>query len=116
MEKDSELDPDRDGIIQDYCQLWSKQADGLPASLIEKASVELNEDTDTRISALRNLRSLITTNSSDGKGKLVYERFGEAADLLLLQFLRARKFNTKQTFDLMKGQFTNFVFFTVQLL
>lgn len=85
-----------------YCGLWTPLG-GLPASLADKARTELHEDHDTIISALRNLRSLIVKHEKDGKGKHVYRVFHECSDEVMLKFLRARKFNTKKTYELMKG-------------
>ncbi|XP_062868404.1 retinaldehyde-binding protein 1a [Trichomycterus rosablanca] len=77
----------------------------LPDHTVQKAKDELNETAERRVSALKDLRSLIREKAEGGDDLSVgvREKFGDKADSLLLRFIRARKFDVTRAHELMRG-------------
>ncbi|KAF7703203.1 retinaldehyde-binding protein 1a [Silurus meridionalis] len=72
---------------------------------VQKAKDELNETAEKRVSAVKELRSLMCEKAEniDDLSMGVKEKFGDKPDSLLLRFIRARKFDVARAYELMKG-------------
>ncbi|GAB1599494.1 retinaldehyde-binding protein 1-like [Argonauta hians] len=76
----------------------------LTPALVEKARVQLYETEDNLSSCISELRKVILENKSCDEGQQVYEMVeNNNDDEFLLRFLRARKFDVKKTYGLLKG-------------
>ncbi|XP_076880979.1 retinaldehyde-binding protein 1a isoform X1 [Brachyhypopomus gauderio] len=77
----------------------------LPDHTLQKAKEELNETEERKVSAVKDLRCLMTKKAGEGDAlaKSVQEKFGNEPDSVLLRFIRARKFDVKRAHELMKG-------------
>ncbi|KAK3533953.1 hypothetical protein QTP70_034942 [Hemibagrus guttatus] len=82
----------------------------LPAHAVQKAKDELNETVEKRVSAVKELRSLICEKAEnmDDLSMAVMEKFRNKPDSLLLRFIRARKFDVPRAYELMKGGYVRF--------
>ncbi|TSL68169.1 Retinaldehyde-binding protein 1 [Bagarius yarrelli] len=82
----------------------------LPDHTVQKAKDELNETAERRVSAVKELRSLICekAENTDDLAKSVKEKFETKPDSLLLRFIRARKFDVARTYELLKGGYVRF--------
>lgn len=84
-----------------YDQMFSKGV--LTGELIEQAHIELYETDEKRVTCLSELRKLLLENKSSDEGNEIFEMFNKKDDDYLMRFLRARKFDVKKTYTLMKG-------------
>ncbi|XP_035272970.1 retinaldehyde-binding protein 1-like [Anguilla anguilla] len=76
----------------------------LPDHTVQKAKDELNETDEKRVSAVKELRTIIKENADiDELTKGVHDTFGDKPDSLLLRFIRARKNDVNRSYELMKG-------------
>ncbi|KAG7327367.1 hypothetical protein KOW79_008973 [Hemibagrus wyckioides] len=82
----------------------------LPDHTVQKAKDELNETVEKRVSAVKELRSLICEKAEnmDDLSIAVKEKFGNKPDSLLLRFIRARKFDVARAYELVKGGYVRF--------
>ncbi|XP_053575331.1 retinaldehyde-binding protein 1 [Bombina bombina] len=81
----------------------------IPEHTVQKAKDELNETTETRDAAIKELRQLIKekANTGDNLCKSVAEKVITQDDNFLLRFIRARKFEVNRSYELLKG-YVNF--------
>uniref|UniRef100_A0A8C9V4F2 CRAL-TRIO domain-containing protein n=1 Tax=Scleropages formosus TaxID=113540 RepID=A0A8C9V4F2_SCLFO len=76
----------------------------LPEHTVQKAKDELNETEEKRVSGVKELRAIIKEKAGEDEvTKGVLDRFGDKPDSLLLRFVRARKYDIRRAYDLMKG-------------
>lgn len=71
-----------------------------------QAKDELNETSEKRVSAVKELREVIKekADSGDDLAKGVQDTFGDKPDAVLVRFIRARKYELHRAYDLMKGE------------
>ncbi|XP_013925317.1 PREDICTED: retinaldehyde-binding protein 1 [Thamnophis sirtalis] len=81
----------------------------IPEHTLQKAKDELNETSEKRELAIKELRELIQEKAKDGDDicKTVADKMQEKEDAFLLRFIRARKFDLNRAYDLIKG-YVNF--------
>lgn len=84
-----------------YEHIFSKGK--LTTELIEQARVELQETEEKRTSCLSELRQLLSESKNTDEGKDIYNMFNQKDNDYLMRFLRARKFDVKKAYTLMKG-------------
>ncbi|XP_014771340.1 retinaldehyde-binding protein 1 [Octopus bimaculoides] len=75
----------------------------LTPALVEKARIELYETKDKQTICINELRKVILENKTCDEGQEVFEMVEKKDDDFLLRFLRARKFDVKKTYGLLKG-------------
>nr|CAG4719773.1 RBLP1 [Leptochiton asellus] len=94
-------------IMDDHQLMYRKMFRGSnePLSNIEteKARSELNETDENRKSGIQELRDIMTENEHTEFGKKLLEWFEPRKNEYLIRFLRARKYDVKKAYDLMKG-------------
>lgn len=71
-----------------------------------QAKDELNETSEKRVSAVKELRGIIKekAESGDDIAKGVKDTFGDKPDAVLVRFIRARKYEVHRAYELMKGE------------
>ncbi|ETE65095.1 Retinaldehyde-binding protein 1, partial [Ophiophagus hannah] len=81
----------------------------IPAHTLQKAKDELNETSEKRELAIKELQELIQEKAKDGDDicKAVSEKMQGKDEAFLLRFIRARKFDINRAYDLIKG-YVNF--------
>ncbi|XP_078283391.1 retinaldehyde-binding protein 1-like isoform X3 [Rhinoraja longicauda] len=77
----------------------------LPPHTLQKAKDELNETEEKRVACVIELQNLVQDSASSGEefAKVVLEKTKDKDDLFFLRFIRARKFDVKRSYELLKG-------------
>ncbi|XP_062922608.1 retinaldehyde-binding protein 1b isoform X1 [Mobula hypostoma] len=77
----------------------------LPPYTLQKAKDELNETEEKRVMCVKELHNLIEDSANSGEefAKTVFEKTKDKDDSFFLRFVRARKFDVKRSYDLLKG-------------
>uniref|UniRef100_A0A8C5S5G8 Retinaldehyde binding protein 1 n=1 Tax=Laticauda laticaudata TaxID=8630 RepID=A0A8C5S5G8_LATLA len=77
----------------------------IPPHTLQKAKDELNETSEKRELAIKELQELIQEKAKDGDNicKAVSEKMQGKDEAFLLRFIRARKFDINRAYDLIKG-------------
>ena len=76
----------------------------LPEETAKKALDELGETEKGVVEGVAALRAFLKEKEEKKEGESIQKRFVAADDAFLLRFLRARKFDVKRTYKLMKGK------------
>ncbi|XP_032906242.1 retinaldehyde-binding protein 1 isoform X2 [Amblyraja radiata] len=81
------------------------KCDLLPPHTLQKAKDELNETEEKRVACVTELQNLVQDSASSGEefAKIVLEKTKDKDDSFFLRFIRARKFDVKRSYELLKG-------------